>query len=468
MIEILEMALAFAVTMLSLATVVTLLMEIVARLTRRRSRLLKHMLRKLYTEEFEALFGPSSPDQTATMQAFVESVQRSPLDQTAPQSALSKLSNWLVNRLHVDEAEQLSRTEFLSRLARSKVGQRIQTSMAAETDRYVEYIGFRFDELAAAATERVKGTSSVLSLTIGIALAFTCNIDGYRLASHFIDDPQAARLVASKADQVVKTYEAAEARLQQVAEQAADNALEEDLEAAQRSLAEIQAQLDELHSLGLPFGVEYFPYCRYGALDDHARYPCKGNGPAEPLDDPSRGAAVSTVSASKLFFEYLLWAFRVAITGILIGLGGPFWYDAVRGLTRTLQMARGRSDAASSAVAVAGSPDSTPGSAAIFKASMNPLDTARAPTSSLPVLAQAAAVLESLSLRVGDDSYLVVEARHNAVADTLHLSVRGQGGVQLGDERIAALQLATARLIDQQLPKSAVEAARIVVTEVRE
>ena len=32
------------------------------------------------------------------------------------------------------------------------------------------------------------------------------------------------------------------------------------------------------------------------------------------------------------------------ITGVLIGLGGPFWYDAVRGLARATQILRGRAE----------------------------------------------------------------------------------------------------------------------------
>jgi hypothetical protein len=60
MLNILQSFLAFAATMLVLATLVTLIIEIVARVFRRRHRIFTHLLHQLFRKELQPLIEISS------------------------------------------------------------------------------------------------------------------------------------------------------------------------------------------------------------------------------------------------------------------------------------------------------------------------------------------------------------------------------------------------------------------------
>jgi hypothetical protein len=105
-------------------------------------------------------------------------------------------------------------------------------------------------------------------------------------------------------------------------------------------LETVPGYVSALKAEGIPIGLDYFPFCRYRKAikkDGEDAYPCK--------DPESRYRIVVAKDSDKgLWPDYLLWIIKVIITGVLIGLGGPFWYDAVRGLARATQILRGRAE----------------------------------------------------------------------------------------------------------------------------
>ena len=89
-------------------------------------------------------------------------------------------------------------------------------------------------------------------------------------------------------------------------------------EQLKKALSESQEQIEDLQSLGFPIGWGYFPHS--GCQDD------KALAKAYSLRDNPAGWAS--------------WMLGIILTALLAGLGSPFWYDAVSGISRIAQKAR--------------------------------------------------------------------------------------------------------------------------------
>ena len=236
MLNILQSFLAFAATMLVLATLVTLIIEIVARIFRRRYRIFTHLLRQLFKKE---------------LQPLIESSIKTQLGED-PDKVAAEIEN-------------------------PDIAQNVADNAAAYADAYT------------AAQQRLDDALAAL------------------------DRPETGQVESI-----------AEAR--------------KEIEAIRDRLESAPANVFALTAEGIPIGLNYFPFCRFRdtiTMDGEVAYPCKDIEARYRLFSPQ-------ASATDLWPDYLLWIIKVIITGVLIGLGGPFWYDAVRGLARATQILRGR------------------------------------------------------------------------------------------------------------------------------
>ena len=358
MLNILQSFLAFAATMLVLATLVTLIIEIVARIFRRRYRIFTHLLRQLFKKELQPLIESSiktqlgeDPDKVAAeiesrIDIFLDEIRNSPLEPAEDKNPLTWFGGWL-RWLGADRSEKLTTEEFIRRLARSRTGREIYKQTAGRVNRLIDSLCLRYQELSEAMSEYIKNSSSILSMTIGIILAFTINLEAYRLFNFYIENPDIAQNVADNAAAYADAYMEAQQRLDD-ALAALDRPETGQVESIAEARKEIEAIRDRLESApanvfaltaeGIPIGLNYFPFCRFRdtiTTDGEVAYPCKDVEARYRLFSPQ-------APATDLWPDYLLWIIKVIITGVLIGLGGPFWYDAVRGLARATQILRGR------------------------------------------------------------------------------------------------------------------------------
>ena len=360
MLNILQSFLAFATTMLVLATLVTLILEIVARIFRRRYRIFTHLLRQLFKKELQPLIesnlktrsgvasGTMAPETRAQLDIFLDEIRNSPLDPVEDKNPLTWFGGWL-RWFGADRSEKLTTEEFIRRFARSKIGREIYQQTTGRIDSLIDSLCLRYKELSDAMSEYIKNSSSILSMAVGIIIAFTINLEAYRLFNFYIHNPDVAAKVADNAAAYADAYTDAQQRLNDAlvaldrtngadAESTAD--ARQEIEAIRNRLEAVPGYVSALKAEGIPIGLDYFPFCRYRKTiqkDGKDAYPCK--------DPDSRYRLVaSTDSDRSLWPDYLLWIIKVIITGVLIGLGGPFWYDAVRGLARATQILRGRAE----------------------------------------------------------------------------------------------------------------------------
>jgi hypothetical protein len=360
MLNILQSILAFAATMLVLATLVTLIIEIVARIFRRRYRIFTHLLRQLFKNELQPIIESrikarlgEDPDKVAIeleaqLGVFLDEIRNSPLEPVEDKNPLTWFGGWL-RWFGADRSKKLTTEEFVRRFARSKIGREVYEQTAGRVDNLIDSLCLRYKELSDAMSEYIKNSSSILSMAIGIIIALTINIEAYRLFNFYIQNPDVAEKVADNAAAYADAYIDAQQRLnvalaaldrQEAADTESTAEARQELEAIKNRLETVPGYVSALKAEGIPIGLDYFPFCRYRKAikkDGEDAYPCK--------DPESRYRIVVAKDSDKgLWPDYLLWIIKVIITGVLIGLGGPFWYDAVRGLARATQILRGRAE----------------------------------------------------------------------------------------------------------------------------
>ena len=187
MLNILQSFLAFAATMLVMATLVTLIIEIVARIFRRRYRVFTHLLCQLFRKELQPLIesniktrlgvdpDTTTPEVKAQLDIFLDEIRNSPLKPIADKNPLSWFGGWL-RWFGADRSEKLTTEEFIRRFARSKIGREIYQQTSGRVDNLIDSLCLRYKELSEAMSEYIKNTSSILYMAIGIIIARTINI----------------------------------------------------------------------------------------------------------------------------------------------------------------------------------------------------------------------------------------------------------------------------------------------------
>jgi hypothetical protein len=340
MFDLLQSILAFVLTMLGLATLVTVIMEMIGRFTRRRARVLRHVLELVFEKEIQPILNAKVTLTEQRIRDAIDVIVASPFKPATGENGFFKGVAWLMkSAFGADESRDLTARDVLVRLSRTEVGTELYDAAKADWDAAIERIETRYDELSAAASEWFKNSSAVGSLVIGVCLALALNVDGMRVFDFFLKNPDQAAAVVGDAEQYLKAHETMQARVAEARETLATAAPDDQAARAEAEIilaevdetyAAIGTQRRQLSELGLPTGAGFFPYCR----------------PTEGMPSPDERCKAKKYA----YFGHLVgWLFIVLLSGVLIGLGGPFWYNAATGLLRVTQMMRGKAPPADAA-----------------------------------------------------------------------------------------------------------------------
>lgn len=278
-----EAALAFAITMMILSTIVSVIIETGHRIFRVRETGLQQFMVRLHQDIIAPLLpaAENSTPQANALQTFVQRMTTSPFASTAKPALLDHLIN-------AHQLTALSTREFISRLATTPEGQAlyqqaagVEINLAGSLRSQLAHITHHFDTIGNGASDYFKRRAGLYSLVIGIVLAFSCNINAPHLLQTFLADKD-TRL------QLVEKTQALDAFLQQ--------------QASVPTLGDLYSQLKDLQAAQSPFGWHSAPWSQ-------SDWPHKN----QPL-------------------ALAIWGITILLSGILIGLGGPFWFDAYRKL----------------------------------------------------------------------------------------------------------------------------------------
>jgi len=374
--ELLDAALAFALTLAALATVVTVLMETVLRSVLMRKQNLVRLMRLLNDE---LLQGPLKLDQQERWTFFRKVIENPaeglidrvpehlPKGKTAEEAIVEV--DWL--GLRRGAYDKVSLEHFLRRLAELTKVEKMAAEAGDTLKAELYRLAGKFEEFGSSVSASFKRRAQIWSIGFGIILALVGNVDGMRIFEAYLAKPDLARTVIAREDQFLAAYENAEQRKREIFEQQAavheaEIALEKaraahatgssqtqpaaaKLASEEAKLSELtrpeeirmlardaQQQVKEIIALGIPIGSDYFPHCRLFD-DDQLFTTC--TGPLWP------GGVDSALWTERFRFlgHVALWLVPVLVTGLLIGLGAPFWFDVAKRLAQVREMFNGTS-----------------------------------------------------------------------------------------------------------------------------
>jgi hypothetical protein len=353
----LDAALAFGITMLVLAMVVTTIVETLHRLFGLREKGLALLLGNFYDRVMSSRTG-DAPGGTQQRDWFIDlmTVNRGPVGR-APITALGralhidarsedrKFLNWIWSGRRLGS---LSLTAFMERLGGSEYGARLMSEVSGGGDKAVEWtlkdIAQKFDAFGLEASEYFESRARLLSVIVGFVLAFAINVNALVLFDTFMHRPDVTQAVIAQGERVTAAYEKLEKETTAVVPPAAaappagapaappptpDEAARQQQQIAdlrtsvQTATAEAKTAVATLKTAGVPVG--WTPQ----AWTDFTAAP----------------------------WTTLL---GLLLGGLLIGLGAPFWYRMVQTLTGLRGGAREDKDKAAPAAAATPAPPAGP------------------------------------------------------------------------------------------------------------
>jgi hypothetical protein len=335
---LLESAMAFAVVMMILSTLVTGIVETIFTFLGTREKTLQQAIQALFQQVIWPRLGntlagmgvePAEPNAGPTPQEhhrdkFVsEMTDNLVFAEDGRGAVVGRLSN--LNKTKIDTLTVLS---FAERLGKSHVGKAVVAEGEAEIALLVQDFARTYERFCRAASEVFRKKAHSTAVFVSLVLAFTANIDASRVLKQLVENPDVRLSFIEQADEARTNNEAAVAHLAGIEKSLAEATgnPQRDPAAATKELADLQAQVREttdqvratvgtLEEEGLAVGWKYFPYCQ-------------GNAVVDP--DCSDGGGLGFAS----------WLFMTALAGVLIGLGGPFWFKVFTGLSQVFQMLR--------------------------------------------------------------------------------------------------------------------------------
>jgi hypothetical protein len=320
-------ALAFAITMLALSTVVTTTVETIHRIIGLREKGLKLMLEHFYdaaiAPHVERELPPSGThrnDFLATMTANRAPVGNAGFDST--------FLSWIWGGRQLGS---LSLEDFMARLGDSHFGDAVaqvqSVGGATSLDVVLQDLAHKFESFGRDASEYFQARARLVSILVAFVIGWQCYVNPFVLASTFLRDPNVTAAVVAtgpayvekskQVDESVRraaTGEPQPTGAQAVPAQPANGdgktAADGKQEGTGVSFDKAQQQLDQLLALGVPIGWT------------EARLEAAGfaHTPHWLIYPASFPKAYPTIA----------W---LLLGGLLVGLGSPFWRDAVLSLT---------------------------------------------------------------------------------------------------------------------------------------
>jgi hypothetical protein len=300
---ILDTALAFALTMLVVATVVTTIVSALKNTAKLRNAVLNEMLKEYFYTEFK----PVIERELCRL--------KKDLSQEAAIQLNSKAAN-LRRNVPFSQAElarlvRVTTEELTERLKRSDFGRELLSELGDKAQPVFDELAKRYEVLGDKYTDSFRSRSRNWAMLVALALALVFNIDSIHMVDSYIRHEGMRQAVIAQRDAFEQDYNTLVASLD-----GSDDSATISRQQLEESFSNSRAQLNILTNAGFPIGPTYFPHV------------CREDG--ETLECRQRNSLGG----------WALWVFGIGLTAGLAGLGAPFWYDAVRGISRAVEGTR--------------------------------------------------------------------------------------------------------------------------------
>ena len=285
--NVLQIALALAVSMLIFSTLATMVVEMLHKVLGTRRKGLTKMLENFYESEVkERMHAVLKRDGGAIEDTpkFIEKITLKAGD------------------------TNVTTMEFVRRLAGTEIGRRIAQRTDSEVDVLIDDIAETYEEFGRQASYQFRRHSQIGTILVSIIVALCLNINILIIFQTFQNNKKLTRAVALQAEQAMATYQI-QADLLQTAIRETESgtpAVETGIEDLKDSMKRFRETVTAAEELGLPIGW-------------------------------SNNVMFNTQDIEQL--GWIFWILTTSLTGFLIGLGGPFWFDVVKRLTPVTQLA---------------------------------------------------------------------------------------------------------------------------------
>jgi hypothetical protein len=269
----------------------------------------------------------------------------------------------------------------------------VEDFVKREIDAVLQDVAQKFEAFATEASVFFERRARSLSVVVAVAVAFVLHVDAIDLFKTFLRDPSVAEAVIARKDDFTKSFEASktDAEMRLSHPPAAPSGTEllkfqqavKDAEALKKEYKDAVAKLNgaqtQLTDLGVPIGWNEEREKAAVVYPIWRKKVCRAPGkPPRDVKDVKECKADETAGTRNVLFFPRNPGVILGLLfgGLLIGLGGPFWYDAVKSLTSIRDVARGTQSAPA---------PTTPASAAAPAAPAGAGGTAETPQPRTPV-----------------------------------------------------------------------------------
>jgi len=318
-----EVALTITLSFLIFSTISSMVLEVFYRYKKIRLKGLQVILKDFYESELLPIMRHKLNNATASSPELVKHVLRLNKDN------------------HV-----LSVSQFIERLATSEITSQISKKSTVEMNILVNDFARRYEEYGVAFSHRFKQFAERDNLILGVAIALllNVNVNVISLTKTFLDNRGLTESLIAKYEAILESAEAEQERIQKFSIEASDTKDVADFKAA---VERLQKTVKEAKGLDLPLGwsrdvLKYFEKTSAGllcSLSNKKTVPeaTQSNQRLDEKAEPLPYAACKSTFDKVLFwgFSSSAWLLSTIMTGLLIGLRGPFWFDVVKRISLT-------------------------------------------------------------------------------------------------------------------------------------
>lgn len=289
---LLDAALAFSLTMLVIATLVSTLVQ----LTHTMLGIRQSEFRKMLDEFTQTEIQPTIDRELARLSSQFTAETIAEIKQNLNADAAE-----VATRLIQEHAEQmhLSSANLVELLKRTDMGNKLLTQLGNHSQAVFDELAQRYEAVGQKFTDSFRQYSRRIAAAITLVLALALNLDSINIARQYMSNQAQRQAALATYNKVVAYHLSASGSESQLQ-------VNQTLDQLKQSIAEANAQVNALNTAGFPIGWTYFP------------------GYTEAVAAP----------ADRTVDMWLQWIFGILLTTILVGLGTPFWFDVVRGLVQ--------------------------------------------------------------------------------------------------------------------------------------
>jgi tetratricopeptide (TPR) repeat protein len=356
---LLNAALAFAITMLILSMVTSVFVETLHRFVGLRERGLRLMLGHLFDRVIKPYAERQGLASVTDKRGFLDlmTVNRAPAGVAGKisEDAVTRTKDLSSDSIDIDaklrswwwagrRLATLDLDEFMSRLGSSPYGEAIEKAMAAadlpDPDDVLKDVAEKFDAFGREASIFFERRARLVSVLVALAVAWLMYVNPYELFSTYLAKPEVTQKVIAMQEKVLQRYETQQS--EKIAE--ASKALEDAKaarEAAEKAVAEPPDVDSEKTALEKARKDEEDAVAKWKAAlqsaDDATRTLQEAGVPIGWTEERLQSTGFSDkflglpfpAGLGSVQLRTILW---LLLGGLLVGLGGPFWYDMVKSL----------------------------------------------------------------------------------------------------------------------------------------